>query len=158
MVVKSRQEVPFLFIFASLGDETDRGNNLRVDKTPILLLTISALGWFACSSVVQSPVHQFTCPGPIFLWKQLSAVVLNLGCFHPEYLILLFLCIVHLCSDSISGHCFSLYFWGFGTLFGSAFVPPYSWHLCASLFLECQSVLPKLRCERFMTLCFFMPC
>ena len=33
MVVEGRQEALCLFILASLGDETDRGNNLRVNKT-----------------------------------------------------------------------------------------------------------------------------
>ena len=59
-VVYSRREAAPLFIFASLGDETDRGNNLRVNKAPFLLLTIFALGCFACSAGVNSPIHQFT--------------------------------------------------------------------------------------------------
>ena len=50
MDVKGRPEVLCLFILASLGDETDRGNNLRVYKAPFLLLTISALGCFTCST------------------------------------------------------------------------------------------------------------
>ena len=62
MVVNSRQEAVPLFILASQGDETDRGNNLRVSNTPFLLLTISALGCFACSSAVHSPPNYLTQP------------------------------------------------------------------------------------------------
>ena len=55
MVVNSRQEVPCLFILASLGDKTDRGNNLRVNRAPFLLLIRSALG----SMAVYSPIYLF---------------------------------------------------------------------------------------------------
>ena len=68
------------FILASLGDETDRGNNLRVDKTPFLLLTISALGCFACSAALHSPIHQFNLA--LFSCESsYSAIVLNWGAF-----------------------------------------------------------------------------
>ena len=61
MVVNSRQEALCLFIFASLGEETDRVNNLRGDKVLFfLVLTISTLGCFAYSTAVHSPIHQFT--------------------------------------------------------------------------------------------------
>ena len=60
MVVKSRQEAPCLFNLASLGDETDRGNSLRVNKAPFLLLTISTLGCFTCSTVVYNTIYLFT--------------------------------------------------------------------------------------------------
>ena len=46
MVVNSIHEALYLFIFASLGDETDRGNNLRVKKAPFILLTVST--WVLC--------------------------------------------------------------------------------------------------------------
>ena len=59
-VVYSGHEAAPLFILASLGDETDRESNLRVNKAPFLLLTISAVGCFACSAAVLSPIHQFT--------------------------------------------------------------------------------------------------
>ena len=155
MVVNSRQEAPCLFIFASLGDETD---NLRVNKPPFLLLTISALGCFACSAVVHSPIHQFTYPGSILLWKQLSAIVLNWGCFHPECLILF------ISYSYVLGTFAPFLFWAFAppSLFWELCTPSLFWgHLCASLFsrcpctplfLGCQSGLPKLRCEHFMTL------
>ena len=44
MVVKGRQEVLCLFILASLGDKTGKGNNLRVNKASFLLLVSSTLG------------------------------------------------------------------------------------------------------------------
>ena len=56
-VVYSGHEAASLFTLVNLGDETGRGNNLRVDKAPFLLLTISALGCFACSAGVHSPIH-----------------------------------------------------------------------------------------------------
>ena len=59
MVVNGRQEVPCLFILASLGDKTERGNNLRVNKAPFLLLIMSALCNFT-SSAVQRSIAQFT--------------------------------------------------------------------------------------------------
>ena len=58
VVVNGRQEAPCLFNLASLGDETNRGNNLRVNKAPFLLLT-SPL-WAALPPVQQSVVQQFT--------------------------------------------------------------------------------------------------
>ena len=50
MVVNGRQEAPRLFILASLGDKTDRVNNLRVIKAPSPLLISSALGSITHSS------------------------------------------------------------------------------------------------------------
>ena len=88
-VVYSGHEAAPLFTLASLGDETDRGNNLRVNKAPFLLLT-SPL-WAALPAVQQSVVQQFTNLPNLALSScesSFSAIVLNWGCFHPEYLIL----------------------------------------------------------------------
>ena len=60
MVVNGRQEAPCLFILASLGDKTDRANNLRVNKAPFLLLMSSALGSFTYRAAVYSSIYLFT--------------------------------------------------------------------------------------------------
>ena len=60
MVVNGRQETSCLFILASLGDETDRGNNLRVNKAPFLLLISSTLGSITPRAAVYSSIYLFT--------------------------------------------------------------------------------------------------
>ena len=157
MVVNGRQEAPCLFTLASLGDETDRGNNLRVNKAPFLLLTISisALGCFACSTVVHSPIHQFTTLALSSCESSFSTIVLNWGAFlpcMPDLAYLIYLCIGSLCTHSYFGP-LPL------PLYSGGSVPPF--YLGVSLrplFLGCQSGLPKLGCEYSMALYFFMPC
>lgn len=84
MDVNGRQEVPCLFIFASLGDKTDRACNLRVNKAPFLLRISSTLGSLTSIAGICSPIYLFTQFGPSFLRKQLSAVVLNWGTLLPR--------------------------------------------------------------------------
>ena len=108
MVVNGRQEAPCLFTLASLGDETHRGNNLRVNKAPFLLLTISisTLGCFACSTAVHSPIHQFTTLALSSYESSFSTIVLNWGAFlpcMPDLAYLIYLCIASLCAHSYFG-------------------------------------------------------
>ena len=60
MVVNGRQEAGCLLILASLGDKTDRANNLRVNKALFLLLICFPLGRFTHSKAVYSPIYLFT--------------------------------------------------------------------------------------------------
>ena len=127
-VVYSGQEAAPLFILASFGDETDRRNNLRVDKAPFLLLTISTLNGFACSAGVHSPIHNLPNLALSSCESSFSAVVLNWECFHPEYLILL------ISYTYVLGTILPFLF---GVFALPSAIPLYSWCLCTSLFLGC---------------------
>ena len=59
VVVNGRQEASCLFILASLGDKTDRTNNLRVNKAPFLLLISSTLGSITPKAAVYSSIYLF---------------------------------------------------------------------------------------------------